>query len=66
MIINPFGLALFNTFLLLLSSTFGILHHLKYLNYLVDYNLYLSIFLGIFFLFNQFLEFKFCFYNISV
>ena len=64
-LINPFGLALFNTFLLLLSSTFGILHHLNYLNFFKDLNLLVCILLGLFFLINQYLEFNFCFYTIS-
>ena len=63
--IFPFGLALFNTFLLLSSSTFAILYHLNYLNYKLDFNLIICIFLGLFFLINQVIEFNVCFFTIS-
>lgn len=63
--IYPFGLALFNTFLLLSSSTLAILFHLNYLNYKSDKNLIFCIFLGLFFLLNQVIEFKLCFFTIS-
>ena len=63
--IFPFGLALFNTFLLLSSSTFAILYHLNYLNYKLDFNLIICIFLGLFFLINQIIEFNVCFFTIS-
>lgn len=49
----------------MLSSTFGILHHLNFLNFFKDINLIICIFLGLFFLINQYLEFNFCFYTIS-
>ena len=63
--IYPFGLALFNTFLLLSSSTLAILFHLNYLNYKSDKNLIFCIFLGLLFLLNQIIEFKICFFTIS-
>ena len=63
--IFPFGLALFNTFLLLSSSTFAILFHVNVLNYISDYNLILCIGLGLFFLLNQIIEFNVCFFTIS-
>lgn len=63
--IYPFGLALFNTFLLLSSSTLAILFHLNYLNYKIDKNLYFCITLGLFFLLNQIIEFNLCFFTIS-
>ena len=63
--IFPFGLALFNTFLLLSSSTFAILYHLNYLNFVLDKNLLICIFLGLFFLINQIIEFNVCFFTIS-
>lgn len=63
--IYPFGLALFNTFLLLSSSTLAILFHLNYLNYKSDKNLYFCIILGLFFLLNQVIEFNLCFFTIS-
>lgn len=63
--IFPFGLALFNTFLLLSSSTFAILFHVNVLNYIGDYNLILCIGLGLFFLLNQIIEFNVCFFTIS-
>ena len=64
-LINPFGLALFNTFLLLTSSTFGVLFHLNYLNFKYDLNLLLCIIFGVFFILNQYIEFRICFYTIS-
>ena len=64
-LISPFGLALFNTFLLLASSSFGCLFHVNYLNNIHDINLIFCILLGLLFLFNQFIEFNFCFYTIS-
>ena len=64
-VIFPFGLALFNTFLLLLSSTFAILYHINILNGLLDNNLLWCIFCGLFFLINQYIEFNVCFYTIS-
>lgn len=63
--IYPFGLALFNTFLLLSSSTLAILFHLNYLNYKLDKNLLFCIILGLFFLLNQIIEFNLCFFTIS-
>jgi cytochrome c oxidase subunit 3 len=63
--IFPFGLALFNTFLLLSSSTFAILFHVNVLNYISDYNLIICIVLGLFFLLNQIIEFNVCFFTIS-
>lgn len=63
-LINPFGLALLNTFLLLSSSTFGVLFHLNYLNFKYDNNLFLCIIFGFFFIVNQYLEFNLCFYTI--
>lgn len=63
--IYPFGLALFNTFLLLSSSTLAILFHLNYLSYRLDKNLYFCILLGLFFLLNQIIEFNLCFFTIS-
>lgn len=63
--IYPFGLALFNTFLLLSSSTLAILFHLNYLNYYSDLNLVICILFGLFFLINQIIEFNLCFFTIS-
>ena len=63
--IYPFGLALFNTFLLLSSSALAVLFHLDYLNYYSDSNLYFCILLGLFFLINQIIEFNVCFFRIS-
>lgn len=66
MFLNPFGLALFNTFLLLASSSFCIIFHVTYINYYLTYsNLLLTIALGAFFLANQMLEFYLCPYTIS-
>ena len=64
-IIYPFGLALFNTFLLLLSSSFAVIYHLNYLNFISEKNLYFCIFCGLFFLINQIFEFFSCFFSIS-
>nr|AWK60592.1 cytochrome c oxidase subunit III [Beroe forskalii] len=64
-IIYPFGLALFNTFLLLLSSAYAVVYHLNYLNYINEYSLYFCIFCGLFFLINQVIEFFCCFFSIS-
>ena len=64
-IIYPFGLALFNTFLLLLSSSFAVVYHLNYLNFNSDLNLYFCIICGLFFLINQIFEFFCCFFSIS-
>lgn len=64
-LINPFGLALFNTFLLLTSSTYGVLFHLNFINNKNDYNLQFCIILGLFFLINQFIEFNLCLFSIS-
>ena len=64
-IIYPFGLALFNTFLLLLSSSFAVIYHLNYLNFISEKNLYFCIFCGLFFLINQIFEFFSCFFTIS-
>ena len=68
MYIDPFGLALFNTFLLLASSSFCVSFHIMYsveglldLTYLV-----LTILLGFWFLVNQFIEFRLCPYTISM
>ena len=65
LVINPWGLALFNTFLLLLSSTYGVLFHIKFLNWSNDISLLLCILMGLFFIFNQYLEFSVCLYSIS-
>lgn len=64
-IIYPFGLALFNTFLLLLSSAYAVVYHLNYLNFIFEYSLYFCIFCGLFFLINQIFEFFCCFFSIS-
>lgn len=64
-VIFPFGLALFNTFLLLLSSTFAVLYHINILNNVLDNNLLFCIFCGLFFIINQYIEFNVCFYTIS-
>ena len=65
LVINPWGLALFNTFLLLLSSTYGVLFHVNFLNGVNDKNLIFCILMGTFFIINQYLEFSVCPYSIS-
>lgn len=64
-LIYPFGLALFNTFLLLLSSSFAVIYHLNYLNFVLDLSLIFCILCGLFFLINQVIEFFLCFYTIA-
>lgn len=64
-VIYPFGLALFNTFLLLLSSVFAICYHINFLNSLFSYDLFICFFLGFFFIFNQYMEFTFSYFTIS-
>lgn len=63
--IYPFGLALLNTFLLLLSSCFAVLFHVRHLNHIYCNSLIWCFFFGFLFLINQAIEFYNCPFTIS-
>ena len=64
-LISPFGLALFNTFLLLLSSAYAVVFHVNHLNHIFDYSLIWCFIFGFFFIVNQYIEFYVCSFTIS-
>jgi len=64
-LVYPFGLALFNTLLLLTSSAFAVLFHLEYLSFSFNNSLYICFFFGFFFFINQAIEFSVSFFCIS-
>lgn len=64
-LISPFGLALFNTFLLLLSSAYAVVFHINHLNHIFDYSLVWCFLFGFFFIVNQYIEFYVCSFTIS-
>jgi len=63
--ISPFGLALFNTLLLLLSSSYAVLFHIQHLNFFSNLSLIWCFFFGLIFLVNQYIEFFLCNFSIS-
>ena len=56
-LITPFGLALLNTLLLLLSSAFAVVFHIAHLNYYEETSLLWCFFFGFLFIINQYIEF---------
>lgn len=64
-LISPFGLALFNTFLLLVSSSYAVIFHVNHLNLVKDSSLIWCFVFGFFFIINQVIEFYYCSFTIS-